>query len=156
MELWELIARESIRDLVARYNANGDSGRMDPLLELFADDAVLEVVEQRIYRGRDEIRGLFTAAAEGEPGVEPPAFLRHHVSTHQIDLISRQSAKGRCYFVVFTDAGPDHWGRYEDEYREVSGRWLFASRKVRVDHRVAGGWGDRTSRRLSAADRPNS
>ena len=36
MELWELVARESIRDLVARYNANGDSGRFDQVLELFA------------------------------------------------------------------------------------------------------------------------
>ena len=43
MEHWELIARESIRDLVARYNANGDSGRFDPMLELFAEDATMEL-----------------------------------------------------------------------------------------------------------------
>lgn len=151
IELWELIARESIRDLVARYNANGDSGRFEPLMELFADDAVLEVVGQRSYRGHDEIRSLFTGAAERDAGIEPPAFLRHHVSTHQIDLLAKDHAKGRCYFVVFTDAGPDHWGRYEDEYREVSGRWLFETRKVTVDARVEGGWGHRTNRRLSGA-----
>ena len=29
MKSWELLARESIRDLVARYNANGDSGYDD-------------------------------------------------------------------------------------------------------------------------------
>jgi len=29
MEIWELVARESVRDLVQRYNANGDSGRFD-------------------------------------------------------------------------------------------------------------------------------
>ena len=29
MEVWELIARESIRDCIARYNANGDSGRRE-------------------------------------------------------------------------------------------------------------------------------
>ena len=45
MELWELEARESIRDLVARYNANGDSGRFDPMLELFAEDATLDSKE---------------------------------------------------------------------------------------------------------------
>ena len=32
----ELVARESIRDLVARYNPNGDSGRFDQVVELFA------------------------------------------------------------------------------------------------------------------------
>ena len=36
MTLDELIARESIRDLVARYNANGDSGRFDQVVELMA------------------------------------------------------------------------------------------------------------------------
>ena len=41
MELWELTARESIRDLVARYNANADTGRFDQVLELFAPDAVM-------------------------------------------------------------------------------------------------------------------
>ncbi len=57
MEIWELIARESIRDLVARYNANGDSGRFDPMLELFAEDAVLEVPGRRL-EGRAAIRAF--------------------------------------------------------------------------------------------------
>ena len=38
MELWQLIARESIRDLVARYNANGDTGRFAQVRELFSPD----------------------------------------------------------------------------------------------------------------------
>ena len=50
MEPWELIARESVRDLVARYNANGDSGRFDPLLELFAEEAVMELPDARLRR----------------------------------------------------------------------------------------------------------
>ena len=44
MEPWELIAREAARDLVARYNANGDAGRLDEVLALFRADAVLEVL----------------------------------------------------------------------------------------------------------------
>src|SRR5688572_28923873 len=36
IELWELIARESIRDLIARYNANLDTARYDQAMELFA------------------------------------------------------------------------------------------------------------------------
>ena len=38
MELWELFAREGIRDLVARYNSNGDTGRFGPEWER-CDDA---------------------------------------------------------------------------------------------------------------------
>ena len=41
--MWELEARESIRDIVARYNANGDSGRFDEVMVLFAPDAVMQV-----------------------------------------------------------------------------------------------------------------
>ena len=111
IELWELIARESIRDLVARYNTNGDSGRFGPLMELFADDAVLEIVGQRSYRGREEIRSLFTGAAEGDAGSGPPASLRHRVSSHQIDLVAKDRTHGLSYFAVFTEAGPDRRGR---------------------------------------------
>ena len=62
MEHWELVARESIRDLVARYNANGDSGRFDPMLELFAENATFEL-EDRRCSGRAEIRAMFEGVA---------------------------------------------------------------------------------------------
>lgn len=65
MELWELIARESIRDLVARYNANGDSGRFEQMLEVFADDASMELVADgavRRYDGIDQVATIFTEA----------------------------------------------------------------------------------------------
>lgn len=140
MEVWELIARESIRDLVARYNANGDTGRFDAVLELFMDDAVMEVAP-RIYRGKSEIRELFSTAAEPSGGVAAsPERVWHHTSTHQIDLLDRDSAAGRCYFQVLTAAGLDHWGRYLDAYRRDAGSWRFASRRVSIDGLVPGGW----------------
>jgi small subunit ribosomal protein S13 len=43
LEQWELEARVEIRDLVARYNANGDAGRLDAMMALFDDRAELEV-----------------------------------------------------------------------------------------------------------------
>src|SRR5436305_4632163 len=61
MEQWELAARESIRDLVARYNANGDAGRIEQVLTLFAPDAVLDI-EGTVYAGHAEIRGMFEQA----------------------------------------------------------------------------------------------
>jgi hypothetical protein len=44
-------------------------------------------------------------------------------ATHQIDVANELT--GRCYYQVLT-AGPDHWGRYIDEYKVVDGRWRFA------------------------------
>jgi hypothetical protein len=140
VELWELIARESIRDLVARYNANGDSGRIEQMLDLFAPDARVEVVPDRIHRGREEIRALFQGAADVHDDAPPIRFLRHHTATHQIDLLGRSEARGRCYFAVYTEEGLDHWGRYNDEYIEIDGAWRFRTRRVTVEGQVPGGW----------------
>lgn len=158
METWELAARESIRDLVARYNASGDAGRFEETLALFAFDAVVKIVGGRTYAGREEIRTLFTAAAESSAAKDPadahasPSFIRHFTATHQIDLRGRERAAGRCYYAVLTGAGLDHWGRYVDSYVEANGQWQFAKRVVSVDGAVLGGWGDRAQQRLGRTD----
>jgi hypothetical protein len=146
METWELLAREGIRDLVARYNANGDSGRITQVLELFAPDATMEITseggETRTYRGVGEIETIFTGAIEtfrAEAGRrDQPGYVRHCVATHQIDVGDRQHAKGRCYFFVIRANGLDHWGRYVDEYEERDGRWRFTYRKVTTEGRQRG------------------
>lgn len=155
MEISELVARECIRDLVARYNASGDSGRFQETLALFSDDAVVEIVPGRSWRGREEIRALFAGAAgrdretaEAGPDADPPGLLRHFTATHQIDLLSPDEATGRCYYAVLTEQGLDHWGRYVDRYVRRDGRWLFAARQVTVDARVPGSWAERTAARL--------
>ena len=138
MELWELTARESIRDLIARYNANADTGRFDQVLELFAPDAVMEVAE-RAFEGRDAIRTIFTTTADSVVSTAQeqarPAYLRHSTSSLQIDLESPTRARSRCYYLVLMDHGLDHWGRYVDEYRVVDGSWRFARRTVTIDGR---------------------
>jgi hypothetical protein len=135
MEIWELVARESIRDLVARYNANADSGRFEPVLELFAPDAVMEITGEPPKVGHDEIRTIFTGARDQAAWGDRPVYLRHVTGTHQIDLVDEGSAVGRCYYFVLTDVGLDHWGRYLDEYKVVDGRWRFARRRVTTDGR---------------------
>lgn len=142
MELQELIARESIRDLVARYNANGDSGRFEQVLELFAPHATMQT-DHGSYRGLEEIRTIFTGASETLSSFSggPPSYLRHVTGTHQVDLVDATSARGRCYYLVLMEHGVDHWGRYLDEYGLVDGRWRFTSRRVTMDGCVPDGWG---------------
>ena len=140
MEHWELIARESIRDLTARYNANGDSGRIGPMLDLFAEDALLEISGEQTCRGRDEIRGFFESVLRGDGGRKKIRVLRHFIATHQIDVLDQGEARGRCYFAVLTEDGLDHWGRYQDRYRYIDGRWRFQERTVTLDGAVEGGW----------------
>jgi len=131
----ELRARESIRDLVARYNANGDTGRFPEVLALFASDAVMDI-EGRLYTGHDEIITIFTGVRD-RPSSGGPRYLRHLTATHQIDVLDDSTARGRCYYQVLTSVGLDHWGRYIDEYRVEDGRWRFARRRVTVDGRSA-------------------
>jgi len=148
MLAWELHAREQIRDLVARYNANGDSGRLDAVIDLFAADATLEIDSGR-YDGPAEIRRMFERASE-QTRSEPDSYIRHFTATHQIDLVDENTAVGRAYFQVLGPAGLDHWGRYLDRYTRSAGTWKFGSRKVVVDGRVAGGWSDRVQARLES------
>lgn len=140
MDTWEAAARESIRDLVARYNACGDSGRLDAMLELFAEDSVLEVPGREL-RGPREIRTFFESVVH-DPKRKPVRLLRHFTATHQIDIEGSDTARGRCYYQVLTEHGLDHWGRYVDVYVKHEGRWLFSARKVSVDGMVPGSWAE--------------
>jgi ketosteroid isomerase-like protein len=145
MELWELVARESIRDLVARYNANGDTGRFAQVLELFADDAVMELHDGVIYDGIERIESIFTGTQKTVKGLDTGGarvYMRHYTATLQIDLQDNTHAKGRCYSQVLMHHGLDHWGRYIDEYEQRDGRWLFTRRKVTLDGFVPGGMGE--------------
>ncbi len=143
VELWELIARESIRDLVARYNANGDSGRFEQVLELFAPDAVMELLVQdgevRTFEGRQAIGTIFTSTKAGWDTTVARRSSNHHIrhftSTHQIDLIDEGHARGRSYYAVLMAHGLDHWGRYLDEYEVREGRWVFTRRRATTDGR---------------------
>ena len=140
MELDELMAREAIRDLVARYNAGADGGRFDEVVALFAPDAVMEVPTET-FNGRDEIDGLFRRTRERVLGSVDPGerqHMRHFTATLQIDVEGPDAARSRCYYQVLMAHGLDHWGRYIDRYRKVDGVWLFAHRKVTTDGRTRG------------------
>lgn len=127
------VAREAIRDLVSRYNSNGDTGRFEHVRGLFCADAVLRVGRDAVHTGIDEIMSVFTGAAAAGQRQSGPSHVRHFTSTHQIDLVDADTATGRLYFAVLTDVGLDHWGVYMDGYRRVDGSWLFAARRVTVD-----------------------
>ena len=143
MEHWELVARESIRDLVARYNANGDSGRFDAVLECFAPDAILDV-DGEVYAGHEAIRTLFTSAAAQFADWPGPLVIRHQATTLQIDVIDGHTARSRCYYTVVMNHGLDHWGRYIDEYGLRAGRWLFTHRREFLDGFAPDGWAARS------------
>ena len=137
MDLDEALAREEIRDLVARYNHAGDRGRLDELVACFADDGVVELEEVPPLRGRAAIQRHLEGVVERLAAATPRPTLRHHVASLLIECTAPDAARGHAYFSVFTEIGLDHWGRYDDRFARVEGRWRIAARRVRVDGAAA-------------------
>ncbi len=142
MELWELTAREAIRHTVASYAHCADRGRFDELALLFATDGMLEVHGEPPHAGRNAIRS-FLGAVKVDLVATPNPHIRHNVTNLLIDIASPTEATGSSYFMVVTEAGLDHWGRYRDRYVPDGDRWLFAHRYVRTDGMVPDGFAAR-------------
>ncbi|MDG2429063.1 MAG: nuclear transport factor 2 family protein [Acidimicrobiales bacterium] len=150
MKAWELEAHEQIRDLVASYNVLGDKGKFDEVMDLFAQEAVMDVGDGLIYTGVEQIRTIFTKTRDSITASQvdkpSPLFLQHHTATLAIKVngsdLSNGRADGQAYFTVMSSGGVDHWGRYQDSYRPVDGLWRFTARRVRVDGVTPGGWAD--------------
>ena len=149
MELWELVARERIRDSIALYNWSGDAYRLDGLAQAFCEDGALEVRGEEPRKGRtaiveylggirgtgagEEARADLKAAAEAS-GIK--RIVRHNIANIRFLELTPDQAKVSCYFTVFTEIGLDHYGRYRDTFVPVGDEWLIQHRFVSTDWRA--------------------
>ena len=142
MERTDLLSREAIRDLLGRYTWAGDGGRSAELAALFTTDGVLDVGDHGgRWEGRERIERELTAVTDRvAASAQTPGPVRHHVSSVLIDLDTHAQATVRSYFLVLTNIGVDHWGRYRDQVVETApgGIWQFLERVVRVDGHAPG------------------
>jgi SnoaL-like domain len=137
MELWELVARERIRDTLARYNWSGDALRLDELAETFCDDGQLEVRGSGPVRGRAAIAALLSGVV-AEPNATAQDsgakhIVRHNVTNIRFTNVTPDEARVSCYFTVLTEIGLDHYGRYRDVFAPVGDDWLIRHRFVSTD-----------------------
>lgn len=140
MELWELQARELIRDTIARYAHCADTGRFAELVGLFTEDGVLEIEGRAPYAGRAAIQEFLTGTKTNLASNLTRPLIRHHVSSIRVDLLSHHDASAVSYFLVITERGPDHWGRYRDHLSRVGDRWLLRHRRVHPEGHGATSW----------------
>lgn len=134
MEMWELVAREHIRDTLARYNWSGDSGRLEDLAATFCLDGVLEIRGSEPLRGRSAIAaflGGVTGNIAASADIKP--IVRHNVTNVLFTELTREQAHVSCYFTVVTHIGLDHFGRYRDTFVPDGDTWLIKHRKVSTD-----------------------
>jgi hypothetical protein len=133
MKIDELLDREGIRETLARYNLAGDRGQIDELAGCFVEDAVLEVEGAWRAHGREEIRRQTGATAVAASASRRGPLMRHHLTTQGIELDREGGARAWSYFLVVSEIGPDHAGRYIDRLRRVDGRWQIEHRRVVVE-----------------------
>jgi hypothetical protein len=137
MELWELSARERIRDTLAAYNWSGDAMRLADLAEAFCEDGTLELRGAEPVRGRSSIVEFLSGAmkspdaAAAESGVK--RIVRHNVTNIRFTELTPQQARVSCYFTVVTEIGLDHYGRYRDLFVPIGDQWLIRHRFVSAD-----------------------
>lgn len=140
MESWEVVARELVRDTIARYAHGADTGHFEALADCFTADGVLELEGEKVV-GREAIRDFLGRQAQSVARTPAVTYVRHHVASTWIEVAGRAAATARSYFVVLTDVGVDHWGRYRDALVPDGDRWRFTRRTVRTEGRTPGGWG---------------
>lgn len=142
----ELLAREAIRDTMAKCAQAGDRLRAEDYAACYAEDGILQTERTageynlRLV-GRAEIlawqRGLLggdgKSSALAQPGKVALTFVRHNLATSKIDLTGPDSATVRTYWHVITNIGPDHSGYYLDNFRKLGDEWLIAFRRARTD-----------------------
>jgi len=146
MELWELIAREQIRETFTRYSTAGDGGRLEELVAQFAEDASMEVPPRALATGRSAILEMLRGSAMR---ARPPAafegqtpILRHFTTNIHFRSVTPERVETTAYFCAMTAVGPDHWGRYFDVLRPHGDRWLFSQRLAKAEGWAPGGWYD--------------
>ncbi|MBW0019918.1 MAG: nuclear transport factor 2 family protein [Mycobacterium sp.] len=138
MNMWELIAREQIRDTLARYNWSGDAGRIDDLAATFCADGVLEIRGLEPLRGRSQI-AAFLAGLTGKVAVNADVkpVVRHNLTNVLFTSLTPDQANVSSYFTVFTHVGLDHFGRYRDTLVPDGDTWLLSHRTVSTDWAAA-------------------
>ena len=71
-----------------------------------------------------------------------PKYLRHHVTTIDVQFVSPEEAHCQSYVIAVTDQkAPDHWGQWNDVVmKQADDRWLFKEKAVLIGGRDPEGW----------------
>ena len=120
--------REQIRELLATYCFHSDSGDADAFVSLFTDDAVLDLGNFGVYRGKATL-----LEAQRRKGGKPTKV--RHLTTNILIELQGDTAETRSYVVALEvgDAAPKpiFAGHYYDTVVRQNGGWRFKVRRAR-------------------------
>ncbi|MEM9036644.1 MAG: nuclear transport factor 2 family protein [Actinomycetota bacterium] len=132
----ELLARQSIADVMHAYCRCADQNHNDEQAELFAEDGVADW-------GRGELRGRAAISAFLAEALSKYSATSHHVSNIEIDFADDDHASATSYVIAWhrhVEPGVEDFtllGRYDDEWVRTAEGWRIARRGLRA----AGGMG---------------
>lgn len=124
--LRELVVRETLKELRARYCWCAARGDTESMTLMFTSDGLFEFTlntERRQCRGHDEIRAWLEKTTL-------PALV-FPMAHNEVFVINGDEAVGTCGMEARTNAPdvPFFSGYYHDRFRQVDGKWLFCERR---------------------------
>lgn len=129
--LQRMVDLEAIRQLVAIYPILVDSNDLEHLVPLFTEDATFHRAGH-VHTGREELRQFFAQI------MDTYSMKVHTGHQHVVDLAlgATMAAGVQMGHGELQLAGQRVVAayRYDDEYRCVEGRWLFARRQLRYQY----------------------
>jgi hypothetical protein len=136
-----------LRNLQSIYGFYQDEALWDQVVDLFADDATLEIGSNGIYKGRDSIRRYFLGLTGGKQGLARGQLSIQSQLSPVITLAADgQSAEARWRVLmqdgVFEQSANWGSGVYENRYIKQNGIWKIQNLHlyVRFFAPYEGGW----------------
>ena len=117
------------------YHIGLDDGDFEMVGRTFAEDALLEQSNGNQVLGRAAICEAFRFRREKRfENVDREAvFQRHNLTTRFIEIIDDGEATATSYFLVTSEIGLDHSGRYFDRLSRCQAGWRITHRKISID-----------------------
>lgn len=114
---------ESIKNLHRDYVYALASQQWDDMLDCFAEDAVADIWQWGLRRGRKEIEELFKKNFDGK--ILPT---HGHLVAQPVITVDGDTAGGYWILYIFFAEPEMRWvqGRHDCKYVKVDGRWKFS------------------------------
>lgn len=128
------VAKSEIESLFHRYAVLAkETATPAKMSEVFNPDGVFRLPNGDVVKPAD----LLTVVQGNNP-----KFIRHHITSIDIEFVSPSEAHTEAFYIALTDlSSPDHWGCWKDIVtRGQDGRWLIADRTIVVDGADPKGW----------------
>jgi hypothetical protein len=117
---------EAIKKMHTRYVYLLCEQRWDEMVECFAEDATMELLDQGVCKGKKEIGGVFRNVLAKRVKRNDGHFVGQPIIT-----VNGDKAKGQWLLYLFFAEPEVRWlqGRQDCEYIRVKGEWKFSSVK---------------------------